>query len=82
MKKKKTSRSNWLYRPAVRVCISDGFALDERFEKNKILRHGCVCLMFMHVVPIKSKPEGDVASGMIECLHKMETKSENNLERC
>ena len=31
-----------------------------------------VCLFdvfdkFMHVVPIKSKQEGDVASGMIEC---------------
>ena len=29
---------------------------------------------FMHVVPIKSKQEGDVASGMIECLNKMGKK--------
>ena len=28
----------------------------------------------LHVVPIKSKQEGDVASGMIECLHKMGKK--------
>ena len=26
---------------------------------------------FMHAVPIQSKQEGDVASGMVECLHKM-----------
>ena len=31
---------------------------------------------FMHVVPIKSKQEGDVASGMIECLNKMGKKPE------
>ena len=29
---------------------------------------------FMHVVPITSKQEGGVASGMIECLHKMGKK--------
>ena len=29
---------------------------------------------FMYVVPIKSKQEGDVASGMIECLNKMGKK--------
>ena len=29
---------------------------------------------FMYVVPIKSKQEGDVASGMIECLNKMDKK--------
>ena len=29
---------------------------------------------FMHVVPIKSKQEGDVASGMIECLNRMGKK--------
>ena len=29
---------------------------------------------FMHVVPRTSKQEGDVASGMIECLHKMGKK--------
>ena len=29
---------------------------------------------FMHVVPITSKQEGDVASGMIKCLHKMGKK--------
>ena len=29
---------------------------------------------FMHVVPINSKQEGDVASGMIECLKKMSKK--------
>ena len=29
---------------------------------------------FMHVVPIQGKPEGDVASGMIECLNKMDKK--------
>ena len=29
---------------------------------------------FMHVVPINSRKEGDVASGMIECLHKMGKK--------
>ena len=28
----------------------------------------------MHVVPIKSKQEGDVASGMVECLNKMGKK--------
>ena len=28
----------------------------------------------MYVVPIKSKQEGDVASGMIECLNKMGKK--------
>ena len=28
----------------------------------------------MHVVPINSKQEGDVASGMIECLNKMGKK--------
>ena len=26
---------------------------------------------FMYAVPIQSKQEGDVASGMVECLHKM-----------
>ena len=31
---------------------------------------------FMYVVPIKSKQEGDVASGMIECLNKMGKKPE------
>ena len=31
---------------------------------------------FMYVVPIKSKQEGDVASGMIECLNKMAKKPE------
>ena len=31
---------------------------------------------FMYVVPIKSKQEGDVASGMIECLTKMGKKPE------
>ena len=31
---------------------------------------------FMHVVPINSKQEGDVASGMIECLNKMGKKPE------
>ena len=31
---------------------------------------------FMHVVPIKSKQEGDVASGMPECLNKMGKKPE------
>ena len=31
---------------------------------------------FMYVVPIKSKQEGDVASGMIECLYKMGKKPE------
>ena len=29
---------------------------------------------FMHVVPIKSKQEGDLASGMFECLNKMGKK--------
>ena len=29
---------------------------------------------FMYVVPIKGKQEGDVASGMIECLNKMGKK--------
>ena len=32
---------------------------------------------FMHVVPINSKQEGDVVSGMIECLNKMGKKPEN-----
>ena len=31
---------------------------------------------FMYVVPIESKQEGDVASGMIECLNKMGKKPE------
>ena len=31
---------------------------------------------FMHVVPVNSKQEGDVASGMIECLNKMGKKPE------
>ena len=31
---------------------------------------------FMHVVPIKSKQEGNIASGMIECLNKMGKKPE------
>ena len=31
---------------------------------------------FMYVVPIKSKQDGDVASGMIECLNKMGKKPE------
>ena len=31
---------------------------------------------FMHTVPIKSKKEGCVASGMIECLNKMGKKPE------
>ena len=31
---------------------------------------------FMHVVPKKSKQEGDVASGMTECLNKMGKKPE------
>ena len=31
---------------------------------------------FMYVVPIKRKQEGDVASGMIECLNKMGKKPE------
>ena len=30
----------------------------------------------LYVVPIKSKQEGDIASGMIECLHKMGKKSQ------
>ena len=30
--------------------------------------------MFMHVVAIKGKKEEDLASGMIECLHKMGKK--------
>ena len=29
---------------------------------------------YMVVVPIKSRSEGDVASGLIECLHKMSHK--------
>ena len=29
---------------------------------------------FMHVVPIKSKQEGDVASGMVECSNKIDKK--------
>ena len=29
---------------------------------------------FMHVVPMNSKQEGDVASGMIDCLNKMSKK--------
>ena len=29
---------------------------------------------FTHVVPTESRKEGDVASGMIECLHKMGKK--------
>ena len=31
---------------------------------------------FMHVVPIKTKQEGDVASGMIECLNRTGKKPE------
>ena len=31
---------------------------------------------FMHVVPIQGKKEEDLASGMIECLHKMGKKHE------
>ena len=31
---------------------------------------------FMHVVPIQGKKEEDLASGMIECLHKMGKKPE------
>ena len=34
---------------------------------------------FMHVVAIKGKKEEDLASGMIECLHKMGKKTENTL---
>ena len=29
---------------------------------------------FVHLVPIKSKQEGDVANGMIACLNKMGEK--------
>ena len=35
---------------------------------------------FMHIVPIKSKQEGDVASGMIECLHKIGKKRPNFIQ--
>ena len=35
---------------------------------------------FMHVVAIKGKYEEDLASAMIECLHKMR-KAKNNLYR-
>ena len=31
---------------------------------------------FMHVVPIKRKKKEDLASGMTECLNKMEKKRE------
>ena len=36
---------------------------------------------FMHVVPIKGKTEEDLASGMIECIHKMGKKTQNCLHR-
>ena len=35
-----------------------------------------VCDKFMHVVPIKSKQGGDVATGMIECFHQVGKKPE------
>ena len=43
---------------------------EQKFKVGVLMIH--VFDKFMHVVPIKSKQEGDVASGMIECLHKME----------
>ena len=36
---------------------------------------------FMHVVAIKGKKEEDLASGMIECLHKNGEETKNNLYR-
>ena len=36
---------------------------------------------FMYVVPIKGKKEQDLASGMIECLHKMGEEAKNNFYR-
>ena len=35
---------------------------------------------FMRVVPTKSRQEGDVASGMIECLNKMGKKPEKIIQ--
>ena len=42
---------------------------DQKFKVGMIMID--VCDKFMHVVAIKGKKEEDLASGMIECLHKM-----------
>ena len=75
--KEKTDRSKQLCRPAFRIQISDGFVFINDMEEQKFnvgVSMIDVFDKFTHVVPIKSRKEGDVASGMIECLHKMGKK--------
>ena len=42
---------------------------DKKFQVGMIMKD--VFDKFMHAVAIKGKKEEDLASGMVECLHKM-----------
>ena len=46
---------------------------DQKFKVGMIMID--VFDKFMHVVRLKGKTEEDLASGMIECLHKMGKKA-------
>ncbi len=54
------------------------FIPDDEFLENQNFKVGMLMIdifsKYMVVVPIKSKSEGDVAAGLIECLHKMSHK--------
>ena len=51
------------------------FVNDDEFLENQNFKVGMIMIdifsKFMWVVPIKSKSEGDVAAGLIECFYKM-----------
>ena len=51
------------------------FVNDDEFLENQNFKVGMImidiCCKYMWVVPIKSKSEGDVAAGLLECFHKM-----------
>ncbi|HEY9704320.1 MAG TPA: transposase family protein, partial [Allocoleopsis sp.] len=54
------------------------FIPNDEFLENQNFRVGMLMIdvftKYMWVVPLKSKSEGDIASGLIECMHKMGKK--------
>ena len=56
------------------------FIPDDEFFHNQNFKVGMIMIAnfskYMVVVPIKSKSEGDVAAGLLDCFHKMGKKPE------
>ena len=54
------------------------FIPNDEFLENQNFRVGMLMIdvftKYMWIVPLKSKSEGDIASGIIECFHKMGKK--------